>query len=133
MGLDSNIYSEIKKKLSAATIELRAAGINLFSTPPLLVDVIFHCQNSIEKSLMAFLIFREVKFDKANDFKKLCVLCQEADKSLSDVCEMILKLRPHQRGSQFATDIEEAKSVIITAEKIFQAVIEKIPLELFKN
>ncbi|HOT77985.1 MAG TPA: HEPN domain-containing protein [Candidatus Wallbacteria bacterium] len=124
---------EIKKLLSSATIELRAAGINFFSPSPLLEDAIFHCQTSIEKSFMAFLIFKDVKFDKNDGFKKLCDYVKESDPDLSVICAQVSLMRPHPRNTTFKTDVEEAKAVIVTAEKVFQAIIERLPLHIFQK
>jgi HEPN domain-containing protein len=124
---------EVKKLLSSATIELRAASINFFSTRQLLEGSVFHCQNSIEKSFMAFLIFKGVKFEKSDDFQKLAEYSAAEDSDFNDICAQVLNLRPHPRNASFKTDIEEVKSVIITAEKVFQIVIEKMPLEYFKR
>ncbi len=124
---------EVKRLLSSATIELRAASINFFSARQILEDSFFHCQNSIEKSFMAFLIFKGVKFEKNDDFKKLAEYASAEDSDFNDICAQVLDLRPHPRNSAFKTDIEEVKSVIITAEKVFQIVIEKMPLEYFKK
>ncbi len=123
----------VKKLLSSATIELRAAGINFFSASQILEDAFFHCQNSIEKSFMAFLIFKDVKFDKIDDFKKLAGYVIKADNDFIDICERVIELRTHPRHSAFTTDIQEVKNIIIIAEKLFQTVIEKMPLEYFKK
>ncbi len=124
---------EIKKLLSIATIELRAAGINFFSPEPLLEDSYFHCQTSITKAFSAFLMFNGIDFDKNDGFKKLAELCRAADADLAEVCGMVLNMREHPRNITFKTGEEELKTVIITAEKAFQKVIEKMPLEFFKK
>jgi uncharacterized protein (UPF0332 family) len=124
---------EIKKMLSIATIELRAAGINFFSPEPLLEDSFFHCQTSITKAFSAFLMFNGIDFDKNDGFKKLAELCRAADADLAELCAQILNMREHPRNTTFKTDEEELKTVIITAEKTFQKVIEKMPLEFFKK
>ncbi len=124
---------EVKKLLSSATIELRAASINFFSARQLLEDSFFHCQNSIEKAFMAFLIFKDIDFSKSDDFKKLAEYAAAQDSDFNDICGQVINLRPHPRNTTFKTDIEEVKSVIITAEKVFQIVIEKMPLEYFKK
>lgn len=124
---------EIKKLLSMATIELRAAGINFFSPQPLLEDSFFHCQTSLEKAFAAFLTFRGVAFEKAENFKKLAERCMAADPEFAEICGQILDMRVHPRNITFKTDEEEVKTVIITAEKAFQKVVEKMPLEFFKK
>lgn len=124
---------EVKKLLSSATIELRAASINFFAARQLLEDSFFHCQNSIEKAFMAFLIFKGVEFNKGDDFKKLAEYSAAKDSDFKGVCEQVFNMRPHPRNTTFKTDLEEVKSVIITAEKVFQIVIEKMPLEYFKK
>lgn len=124
---------EVKKLLSSATIELRAASINFFSARQLLEDSFFHCQNSIEKAFMAFLIFKGIEFSKSDDFKKLAEYVAAQNSDFRDICGQVINLRSHPRNTTFKTDIEEVKSVIITAEKVFQMVIEKMPLEYFKK
>jgi len=47
--------AEAREWLEKALLDLRAAEVGLAAEPPLAADVVFHCQQLVEKSMKCFL------------------------------------------------------------------------------
>lgn len=52
--------------LAKAALDLRGARIDLAAAPPLLEDALFHCQQAVEKSLEAYLVWHDAVFRKTH-------------------------------------------------------------------
>lgn len=50
--------------LARAQDDLRGAEIDLAASPPLLGDAAFHCQQAVEKTLKAFLVWHDRPFGR---------------------------------------------------------------------
>ncbi|MFN0070694.1 MAG: HEPN domain-containing protein [Chloroflexota bacterium] len=58
-----------------ASEDLRAAEFELTAVPPLLADIVFHCQQLAEKSAKAFLVWHDVPFRKTHDLGEIGLQC----------------------------------------------------------
>jgi HEPN domain-containing protein len=67
---------EIKEWLLIAEDDLASAQILLNHEPPSLRVACFLCQQSIEKMLKAFLVWKSVPFEKTHDISHLLDLCK---------------------------------------------------------
>ena len=56
---DPAIVEDVRAWLAKAAADLRAGEVDLAASPPLLEDVLFHCQQAAEKALKAFLAWRD--------------------------------------------------------------------------
>jgi len=56
MPVDPVLIAETKAWLRKAAYDLRVASHSLTASPPLLDDVVFHCQQAAEKALKGFLM-----------------------------------------------------------------------------
>lgn len=68
---------EIKEWLKIAEEDLISAQILLSHEPPMLRTACFHCQQSIEKTLKAFLIWKREYFEKTHNISYLLMLCKK--------------------------------------------------------
>jgi len=66
----------LKQWLHRARSDLRSAEVLLGNDPPLCEEAGFHCQQSIEKALKAFLVHREIPFDWSHQIGYLLDLCR---------------------------------------------------------
>jgi hypothetical protein len=71
--------------LARAAADLRAARNELAADDPVLGDVVFHCQQAVEKAMKAFLTWHDVPFRKTHDLGVLGGQCAEIDGSLTDI------------------------------------------------
>jgi len=95
----------------------------LLNFHPLKLEIIcFHCQQSAEKDLKAFLISRKVDFPKIHDLKELCTLCEENNNSFDDIKKECIRLTKYatQPRYPFALEITEDDMhlAISDAEKV---------------
>jgi HEPN domain-containing protein len=82
MAPDAERASETRAWLAKARLDLRAAAVDLDAEPPLLADALFHCQQSVEKSLKAFLAWHDRAFRKTHDLVELGGQCVRIDAKL---------------------------------------------------
>jgi len=68
---------EIKEWLQIAQDDLISAQILLSHEPPILRTACFHCQQSIEKALKAFLTWKGERFEKVHSISYLLILCKK--------------------------------------------------------
>jgi HEPN domain-containing protein len=67
--------SETKGWLLKATDDLRAAEHGRNASPPLLADILFHCQQAVEKTLKAYLVWNNQIFRKTHTIEELGESC----------------------------------------------------------
>jgi HEPN domain-containing protein len=65
--------------------DLWRAETALVLDPPDTEDCLFHCQQAVEKSLKAFLVWRDQPFRKTHDLVELTRQCADLEPTLSDV------------------------------------------------
>lgn len=80
MPHDPILIVDTKAWLKKAANDLRAAALDLEADPPLLEDVVFHCQQAVEKSLKAFLTFHDRPFRKTHNLEEIGEACLKIDK-----------------------------------------------------
>ena len=57
---------EVSEWLQKAERDLLSAQILLEHDPPVLETTCFHCQQAVEKTLKAYLVWREVSFERVH-------------------------------------------------------------------
>ena len=67
MQPDPARVADTKGWLSRAAIDLRAAALDLAGDPPLLEDLVFHCQQAVEKALKGMLTWHDEPFGKTHN------------------------------------------------------------------
>jgi len=85
MPLDPARIKEARSWLTKASDDLRAADHQMSAAPPLLEDAAFHCQQTVEKCLKAFLGWHDRPFRKTHDLIELGRQCLEIDPTLADL------------------------------------------------
>ena len=71
MPVDPVLVSETQAWLRKAAQDLRAASHSLTAAPPLLDDVVFHCQQAAEKALKGFLMWNNIPFRKTHSLEEI--------------------------------------------------------------
>ena len=84
--------SSILAKSKMVEIWLKKAGRDLrFSKAALTLEehffdeIVFHCQQSVEKSIKGFLAFHKKPFDKTHDIGELLLIVAEVDNELAEL------------------------------------------------
>ena len=81
MPHDPARVAETRGWLARASSDVRAAEHELRATPPLLDDIVFHCQQAAEKSLKGFLTWHDRPFRKTHSIEELGEQCLQVDPS----------------------------------------------------
>ncbi len=63
--------ADTKAWLGRAAVDLRAAAIDLASEPPLLEDLVFHCQQAVERAMKGLLAWHDEPFGKTQNLEAL--------------------------------------------------------------
>lgn len=82
MQLDPQQVADTRAWLMKARNDLRAAETDLAASPPLLEDVLFHCQQAAEKAMKALLTWHDQPFRKTHDLVEIGGQCVEIDAEL---------------------------------------------------
>jgi len=120
---------EHEKWLQVAKEDLLAAKnlvkVELFSA------VVYHCQQTAEKSLKGYLVFKEQEILKTHDLIKLTKLCTELDQSFAVLYEKVEYLNPFSSKFRYPSedeipDLEAAQLAVKHAQSIMSFVGKKI-------
>lgn len=102
-----------KKELLAAWI--RAAHDDLGSAKKLLggddpytETAVYHCQQSAEKALKAFLMLRDVEFEKTHNLTLLVQSCADLDRAFCELMPHAEALTPYATLYRYPDEIESA-------------------------
>ena len=117
--------------IDAAEVDQRAA---IDTNPDFLWDVMFHCQQSVEKSLKGFLTWHDIKFKRTHDLAEIGAQCTGIDPTLASVA------REAEPLSQYAWEFrypgesddptrEQAREALRLAKKVFQEILKRLPKE----
>jgi HEPN domain-containing protein len=121
--------------LLRAADDLRAAQIDLTAVPPLLRDVLFHCQQAVEKALKGFLSWHDQPFRKTHELRHLGEQCIEEDPSLAGPLEKAFTLTDYAwkfryPGAHEEPALGEAREAVALAQEVVRVVLARLPIEL---
>jgi HEPN domain-containing protein len=125
---------EVRSWLAKAQTDLRPAAVDLGTIPPLVEDVMFHCQQAAEKSLKAFLTAHDSPFRKTHDLDELAIACGRIDAALEREVDPARELTAfawkfRYPGEPAEPSREEAETVVSLAQKVYEAVRSRLPKE----
>jgi HEPN domain-containing protein len=121
----------VKQWIQRAEADHKAAEI-LIGTDPVILDIAcFHCQQSFEKLLKAYLVYHNVDFPFTHSLELLIELCAEIDEEfnsldIKNLTQYAVRMRyPHD---SFAPESEEAYYYLKLNEKLKNMVFSRIVL-----
>jgi HEPN domain-containing protein len=86
---------EVREWLQKAEKDLLSARILLGHDPPVLETACFHCQQTVEKALKAFLVSKAVHFEKVHSLTYLLDLCEVQEPGFTSLRDMAETLAPY--------------------------------------
>ena len=125
---------EVLPWLEKAKADLRVAETIIKLKPPVFEFVLFHCQQAIEKSLKAFLIWHDVRFQKTHDLRLLGQQCARLDPSLEILLQQAAPLSEYAwkfryPGEETAPKKTDAVAGLRLAKKVLSEIRKKLPLD----
>ena len=102
---------------------------------PILETACFHCQQAVEKTLKAFLVWKRVRFEKVHSLTYLLDRCEAEGLEFTSVRARIETLAPfaveiRYPGEILEIPLEEAQEAFATAETVWNFVLNLLPREL---
>lgn len=121
--------------LVKASKDLQAAEIDLTAGAPLVEDVLFHCQQAVEKAMKALMTWHDLPFRRTHDLVELSRQCVTIDPTLeslvsrtSVLTEAAWKFR--YPGEVAEPTLEEARESLALARDVVGAVLARLPAEV---
>ncbi|MBI2980850.1 MAG: HEPN domain-containing protein [Deltaproteobacteria bacterium] len=118
--------------MTKAKSDLGSAKQLVSGSDPHADTAVYHCQQAAEKSLKAFLAFRDAKFEKTHNLTLLIDLCSEIDTEFKKFLESAASLTPYATAFRYPDEFfepeptqEEVTQAFNQAEEIYNFVLEK--------
>lgn len=127
--------AETQGWLARAASDLRAAEHEFRATPPLLDDIVFHCQQAAEKVLKGFLTWHDRPFRKTHSLEELGEQCLEMDPALRALIDRAVPLTEYAWKFRYPGEPEEpsrqeAEEALAIARELYLAVVSRLPREV---
>lgn len=132
MGNDAKI-EETRSWVEKANQDLLSAKWLLSSPDALFNAVGFHCQQSAEKMLKAFLTWHDEPFEKTHSLVALVGKCIPFDQEFQKLREAATTLTPYAVAFRYPGDLpeltlQEAEHAFSYAQFVWDSVIKELPL-----
>ena len=132
---DENRISETSAWLQRTSQDMRAAAHGLQANPPLLDDVVFHCQQACEKALLAFLIWHGIPFRETHDLAEIGAQCVEIDPSLEPFVQRVAPLSEYASlyrypGGPEEPSREDTSEALNATHALSQEILDRLPEEI---
>lgn len=133
--MDEAKQQEIRQWLIKASRDLASAERLLAGDPPYLDTAVYHCQQTAEKALKAYLTLKDSPFRKVHDLSALVEQSSEFDGTfvqLREAAETLTSYRVAFRypGSVLEPAPSEAKEALRLARIVLDFVAGKIPAKV---
>ncbi|NLQ04453.1 HEPN domain-containing protein [Cylindrospermopsis raciborskii] len=125
-------YDEIAQWLLKSWRDLEAAKL-LFNSEKSLLDLsVYHCQQSAEKALKAYLTYKDFVFGKTHNLVLLIELCSTHDSDFENLRDCGDVLTPYGTEFRYPGDLIEperrdTQEAIDMAITVFSFVVQKLP------
>lgn len=135
MEHDPTREADARAWLDKSQMDLRAARNSLGAAPPLLEDVLFHCQQAVEKVLKGFLTWHDRPFRKTHDLAVIGRQCIELDSSLEPLCRRAERLTVYAWFFRYPGESEEpveeeARQALALAQEVYDTIRARLPENL---
>ena len=123
---------EVREWLQKAEKDLLSARILLEHEPPVPETACFHCQQTVEKALKAFLVWKTVPFEKVHSLTYLLDLCEAQEPGFASLRDKAETLAPYAVEVRYPGEVmeisqEEAQEALATAEAVWNFILNLIP------
>lgn len=135
MPLDPTRVADTRAWLVKVNKDLRGAEIDLAAVPPLLEDVMFHCQQAVEKALKAFLTWQDCRFRKTHDLVEIGGQCVTLDPTLEPLLRRAAPLTEYAWKYRYPGEVSEptkseAEEALALTQDVLDAILTRLPQEV---
>lgn len=125
--------AEVKQWLEKAGSDHRAAEVLLGQTPPITDIAAFHCQQAVEKTLKAYLLYRGQAFEKIHDLGALVQQCADHDGGFVKLLARVAPLTPFAVRFRYpgpgGASVDQVRSALDVVEEVREIVTNRLPEE----
>lgn len=131
-SFDPVLLENTREWIQRANADLLGAE-ELVNGPPYMLElVLFHCQQSVEKSIKAFLTWHDCRFDRTHNLSELAQPCLQCDPTLSDSLERTVWLSEWSVRGRYPMGLplpgrDEAEAGLRNARDFMQEIIQRLP------
>jgi len=105
----------------------------LLNMRPVPLEIIcYHCEQTAEKALKFYLIFKDSEPSRTHDLRLLCKMYSNSDKSFDEISQSCINLTPYGIQPRYPFEIEIAESdmekAIVDADQVLNFVLQKLQL-----
>lgn len=123
---------EIQAWLTKARQDLDAAEWLIESPISLYSAVGFHCQQSAEKAIKAYLTWKDFPFEKTHSLIALVGICLDFEPSFEQLRNAATFLNPYAVTFRYPGDVpniprEDAEQAIVHAKEIWGFIVSQLP------
>ena len=134
--MDDTRRELLRSWLTKAASDLRSARVLGSADDPPLDTAIYHCQQTAEKAVKAFLVSKENSPEKTHDIRKLTLAAATHEPRFNEVMDMAVSLTPYAWEFRYPDDLaetyptrEEFDEALQHAQAIYDFVLNLLPAD----
>lgn len=132
--MDEAKVHEIRQWLIKAHRDLGSARRLLEGDPSYADTAVFHCQQAAEKSVKAYLTFKDSPFEKIHDLRLLVQRAAAFDVAFNQLADAAETLTPYAVAFRYPGDVLEpargdAEEALRLAKSVLNFVLQRMPAE----
>ena len=134
--MDDTRRQLLRSWLTKAASDLRSARVLGSADDAPLDTAIYHCQQTAEKAVKAFLVSKEISPEKTHDIRKLTLEAAIHEPRFNEVMDMAVALTPYAWEFRYPDDLaetyptrEEFDEALQHAQAIYDFVLNLLPVE----
>ena len=132
--MDDTRTELLRSWLTKAASDLRSARVLGSADDAPLDTAIYHCQQTAEKAVKAFLVSKEISPQKTHDIRKLTLEAAVHEPRFNEVMDMAVSLTPYAWEFRYPDDLaetyptrEEFDEALQHAQAIYDFVLNLLP------
>lgn len=120
--------------LTKAKRDLQTAEHVMTALPPLFDDVLFHCQQCVEKTFKALLTWHDLPFRRTHSLEELGEQCSQIDPDLKSLVDAAVPLTEYATRFRYPTELdqptlEETAEALSIARRAYETISMMLPPE----
>lgn len=134
--MDDTRKELLRSWLTKAASDLRSARVLGSADDAPLDTAIYHCQQTAEKAVKAFLVSKEISPEKTHDIRKLTLEAAVHEPRFNEVMDMAVALTPYAWEFRYPDDLaetyptrEEFDEALQHAQGIYDFVLNLLPAD----
>ena len=111
---------------------MRSAEHGLTASPPLYEDVLFHCQQAVEKALKGFLALHDTPFRKTHSLEEIGQQCIAIEPAMKGLLDQAVPLTEYAWKFRYPGELEiptkeEVQEALRIGREVYSDVLARVP------